>query len=67
MTKNYRVANITNEDDAQKLVNEINEVPGTQGVEVDATTGRVRVTGEGFSDALIEDAVESAGFSLLDD
>ncbi|WP_018296540.1 heavy-metal-associated domain-containing protein [Corynebacterium lubricantis] len=65
MTKNYTVNGLNSQEDADTLVAEINEVPGTQGAEIDLVTGRVSVSGEGFADDQILDAVESAGFSLL--
>ncbi|GAB3594056.1 hypothetical protein GCM10027580_14230 [Corynebacterium faecale] len=43
------------------------EVVGTQGVEVELESGRVTVTGEGFSDDAIIAAVERAGYTLKQD
>lgn len=66
MTKNYTVQGLTTENDVQALVAEIDEVPGTQGADVDLSTGRVSISGSGFSDDQILDAVEAAGFSLTE-
>ncbi|MHA2790062.1 heavy-metal-associated domain-containing protein [Corynebacterium sp. S7] len=67
MTKNYTVKGLESQEDVDALVAEISEVPGTQGTDVDLNSGRVSVSGEGFADDQILDAIESAGFSLLDD
>ncbi len=43
---------------------EITQVPGVQHVDVDLKTGRVVVTGDGYSDAQIRAAVDEAGYTL---
>lgn len=43
---------------------EITQVPGVQHVDVDLKTGRVVVTGDGYSDAQIRAAVDEAGYAL---
>ena len=48
MIKNYVVEGMTSEACRAAVEEEINEIPGTQGVEVDLETGRVAVTGEGL-------------------
>lgn len=65
MTKNYQVSGMTCEHCAQSVTEEISQIPGAQGVEVDLASGRVTVTGEDFSDADITAAVEEAGYSVL--
>lgn len=67
MIKHYVVEGITNENDKNAVESEINELPGTQGVEVDVESGEITVTGEVFSDPDIARAVENAGFTLRDD
>lgn len=64
MTKTYYVEGMTCEHCAASVTEEINEVPGTQGVDVDVASGRVTVSGIGFSDSQIESAVAEAGFSV---
>lgn len=64
MTKNYIVEGMTCEHCVASVTEEINEVVGTQGVEVDLETGRVTVTGEDFTDSDIEAAVKEAGFEI---
>lgn len=67
MTKNYTVDGLKNQEDGDALIAELNDLPGTQGVDVDIASGRVAVSGEGFTDDQILDAVESAGFSLVNE
>ncbi|MCS4536468.1 heavy-metal-associated domain-containing protein [Corynebacterium sp. HS2168-gen11] len=64
MTKTYYVAGMTCQHCVASVTEELNELPGTQGVEVDLATGRVTVTGGDFTDAQIEAAIVEAGFSL---
>ena len=64
MLKNYVVEGMTSEACRARVEEEINEIPGTQGVDVDLGTGRVAVTGEEVYDVLVERAVEAAGFQL---
>ncbi|AKK09944.1 heavy-metal-associated domain-containing protein [Corynebacterium testudinoris] len=67
MIKNYVVEGMTCEHCKAAVEEEINELPGTQGVEVDLETGRVSVTGFAFSDADIIRAVENAGYSVKEE
>ncbi|GAA1472616.1 heavy-metal-associated domain-containing protein [Corynebacterium felinum] len=64
MTKNYYVEGMTCQHCVASVTEEINEIPGAQGVDVDLETGRVTITGEDFSDADVLAAVTEAGFSL---
>lgn len=64
MTKNYFVEGMTCEHCVASVTEEISEVSGTQGVEVDLESGRVTVTGEDFSDSEIEAAIKEAGFEI---
>ncbi len=64
MTKNYIVEGMTCEHCTSSVEEEISEVAGTQGVDVDLKTGRVAVTGEGFTDEDIIGAVLEAGYSV---
>ena len=63
-TKNYSVEGMTCDDCVASVEEEVSEVLGTQGAEVDLETGRVAVTGEGFSDEDIIAAVERAGYQV---
>ncbi|AHI23877.1 heavy-metal-associated domain-containing protein [Corynebacterium vitaeruminis] len=64
MTKNYYVEGMTCQHCVASVTEEIEEVAGAQGVDVDLETGRVTVTGEDFTDADIEAAIKEAGYSL---
>lgn len=64
MTKNYFVEGMTCAHCVTSVTEEVNEVPGTQGVDVDLETGRLIVTGQDFTDAEIAAAVKEAGFSI---
>ncbi|EFK55397.1 hypothetical protein KBP53_10875 [Corynebacterium genitalium ATCC 33030] len=66
MTKNYRFEGPTDTNSVDTLQAEVSQVLGTQGVDINAETKVMRVTGEGFTDEQIEYAVEYAGFSLID-
>ena len=63
-TKNYSVEGMTCEHCVASVQEEVAEVLGTQGVEVELESGRLVVTGEGFSDAAIAAAVERAGYKI---
>ena len=63
-TKNYSVEGMTCEHCVASVQEEVTEVPGTQGVEVELESGRLVVTGEGFSDHAIAAAVERAGYKI---
>ncbi|MBL3960688.1 heavy-metal-associated domain-containing protein, partial [Bacteroides thetaiotaomicron] len=49
MTKNYYVEGMTCEHCVAAVTEELENVAGAQGVEVDLASGRVTVTGEDFS------------------
>jgi len=66
VTKNYRFEGPTDTNSVDTLQAEVSQVLGTQGVDINAETKVMRVTGEGFTDEQIEYAVEYAGFSLID-
>lgn len=63
-TKNYSVEGMTCEHCVASVQEEVAEVLGTQGVEVELESGRLVVTGEGFSDDAIATAVERAGYKI---
>ena len=63
-TKNYRVEGMTCENCAASVEDEISIIAGTQGVDIDIESGRVAVTGEGFSDEQIAEAIANAGFKI---
>ncbi|BAU97319.1 copper chaperone [Corynebacterium suranareeae] len=65
-TKNYQVEGLTCENGAASVEDEISIVAGTQGVEIDIESGRVAVTGEGFTDDQIVEAVANAGYKITE-
>ena len=64
MIKNYIVAGKPSDACRTSDEDEINEIPGTQGVEGELESGRGAVTGEEISDVLVARAVDNAGFQL---
>lgn len=64
ITKNYYVEGMTCEHCVAAVTEELENVAGAQGVEVDLASGRVTVTGEDFSDADVAAAVAEAGYAL---
>lgn len=63
-TKNYHVEGLTCENGVASVEDEISIISGTQGVDIDLETGRVAVTGEGFTDDQIIEAVQNAGYKV---
>ncbi|MEJ5997847.1 heavy-metal-associated domain-containing protein [Corynebacterium sp. H130] len=66
MTKNYLIEGMTCEHCVKSVEEEVNEVPGTQGVDVDLASGRMTVHGEDFSDDAIIEAVIEAGYKVVE-
>jgi copper ion binding protein len=60
----YTVTGMTCQHCVDAVTSEIGEVPGVTGVEVDLDTGRVEVSGEGFTDEQVAAAVDEAGYQL---
>ncbi|STC69081.1 heavy-metal-associated domain-containing protein [Corynebacterium pilosum] len=67
MTKNYQVKGIETREDAERVESELAQIPGFQGAEVSVESGHLTVDGHAISDEHVRDAVETAGFSLLDE
>lgn len=61
----YPVKGMTCEHCAMSVTEEVEQVSGVTGIEVDLTGGRIFVRGEGFSDAAIAAAVHDAGYELV--
>ena len=57
----YRVEGITCDHCVASVREEVSEVPGVDTVDVDLSSGRLTVSGNGFSDAAVEAAVSEAG------
>ncbi|ADG90044.1 copper chaperone [Thermobispora bispora] len=62
--KTYTVVGMTCGHCVASVKEEVGEIPGVTGVEVDLATGRLDVTGEGVSDEAVRRAVEEAGYRL---
>ncbi|WP_250324440.1 heavy-metal-associated domain-containing protein [Williamsia sp. CHRR-6] len=64
-TTNFTVTGMTCQHCVMSVTEEISEVPGVRGVDVDLDTGLVSVTSDGPVDpAAVAAAVDEAGFAL---
>lgn len=64
-TATYTVTGMTCEHCVKSVTEEISELPGVQGVQVDLPTGAVTVTSEQPLDTgVVRSAVEEAGYEL---
>ncbi|HZK32505.1 MAG TPA: heavy-metal-associated domain-containing protein [Corynebacterium sp.] len=63
-TKNYTVEGMTCGHCELSVREEIGEIAGVSSVEASHESGRVAVTGEGFSDEEVAAAVQEAGYTL---
>jgi copper chaperone CopZ len=64
MDKQYTVTGMTCGHCVSAVTTEVGQVAGVAGVDVDLESGRLRVTGEGFTDEQIAAAVDEAGYAL---
>lgn len=64
-TKTYTVSGMTCGHCAQAVKEEISALAGIEGVEVDVAAGTVSVSGAGFTDTAISEAVEEAGYTVV--
>ncbi|MBB4920638.1 heavy-metal-associated domain-containing protein [Streptosporangium saharense] len=60
----YTVTGMTCGHCVSSVKEEVGEVPGVTGVEVDLATGRVDVSGETLDDAAIRAAIKEAGYQV---
>ncbi|GAA3786255.1 heavy-metal-associated domain-containing protein [Sphaerisporangium flaviroseum] len=64
-TSTYTVTGMTCGHCVSSVKEEVGEVPGVTGVEVDLGSGRVEVSGSGtLDDAAIRAAIEEAGYQV---
>ncbi|TDD34391.1 copper chaperone [Actinomadura sp. KC06] len=64
-TATYTVTGMTCGHCVSSVTEEVEQITGVTGVEVDLPTGRVTVTSDApIDDALVKDAVEEAGYEL---
>ena len=63
-TRHYTVSGMTCSHCVLSVDEEVSEVAGVDAVDVDLTTGRLSVSGDGFSDESVRDAVADAGYEV---
>jgi len=63
--RTYTVKGMTCGHCKASVTEEISELSGVTGVDVDLQTGAVTVAGEGFTDDEIRKAVEEAGYQVV--
>jgi len=64
--RSYTVKGMTCGHCKAAVTEEIGELGGVTGVDVDLESGLVTVRGEGFTDQEVAAAVEEAGYTVLD-
>jgi copper chaperone len=64
MERSYTVTGMTCQHCVMSVREEVAEIPGVSDVDVDLTSGRLVVTGEGFGDEAVRAAVEEAGYAV---
>jgi len=60
----YAVAGMTCSHCVSSVHEEVSELESVRSVDVDLGSGRLLVSGQGFSDDAVQAAVEEAGYSL---
>ena len=60
----YTVVGMTCSHCVSSVHEEVSELDGVRSVDIDLGSGRVLVSGQGFSDDAVQAAVEEAGYSL---
>jgi copper chaperone len=64
--KTYTVTGMTCGHCVSAVGGEVGKIPGVESVHVDLASGMVTVTGDGFADEAVRDAVDEAGYALVD-
>ena len=64
MTRTYTVTNMTCTHCVASVSEEVAEVDGVAAVDVDLTSGRLTVSGDGFTDDAVAAAVHEAGYEV---
>ena len=62
--RTYTVAGMTCSHCVSSVHEEVSELDGVRCVDVDLGSGRLLVSGQGFSDDAVQAAVEEAGYEL---
>jgi copper chaperone CopZ len=63
--RSYTVKGMTCGHCRDAVTEEVQQVPGVQGIEVDLAAGRLTVRGEDVSDAAVRAAVDEAGYEVV--
>jgi copper chaperone len=63
--RTYRVAGMTCDHCVASVREEVSALPGVERVEVELATGRLAVSGHGFTDQAVRAAVDDAGYELV--
>ena len=63
-TREYTVRGMTCEHCVRSVDEEVSEIAGVSGVDVDLASGRLVVTGDAVDDAAVAAAVEEAGYEV---
>jgi copper chaperone len=63
--RNYIVKGMTCNHCKASVTEEVEQVSGVAGIDVELASGRLTVRGEGFEDAAIVAAVDEAGYEVL--
>lgn len=63
-TRTYTVTGMTCQHCVASVSEEVSEVEGVEGVDVDLPSGRLSVSGGGFSDEAVAAAVREAGYEI---
>ena len=63
--RTFNVSGMTCSHCVLSVREEVSEVAGVDAVDVDLATGRLSVSGEGFSDEAVKNAVADAGYTVV--
>jgi copper ion binding protein len=64
--RTYTVTGMTCAHCVSSVTGEVTKVAGVQSVDVDLAAGTVAVSGDGFTDEQIREAIDEAGYELVD-
>lgn len=64
-SRDYTVSGMTCAHCVTSVREEVSEVEGVVGVDVDLASGRLTVSGEGFTDDAVRRAVAEAGYGVV--
>jgi copper chaperone CopZ len=65
MKTDYTISGMTCDHCVMSVREEVTEVGGVAGIEVDLASGRMVVEGEGYSDSAVRSAVAEAGYEVI--